>query len=49
MHMSVFVSTGLYRPLNVSHTDTASFRPYYVLSYTYAKVLVSKLWNMKNA
>jgi len=49
MHMSGFVSTGLYRLPNVSQMFTASFRTFFVLSYTYAKILVSKLWNMKHA
>jgi len=49
MHMSDFVSTGLYHLLNLLQIETSSFRTFFVLSYTYAKVLVSKLWNKKQA
>jgi hypothetical protein len=49
MRMSGFVSTGLYRLLNVLQIDTARFRTFLVLSYICVKVLLSKLWNMKHA
>jgi hypothetical protein len=49
MRVSGFVSTGLYRLLNVLQIDTARNRTFFVLSYTYAKVVVSKPWNMKQA